>query len=70
MAYNISRLILTCLEYNHGLKDEKVERKYKKELEVRKKKAADVGGIEDPIAIVFFRPGSIRSITSSSKAWL
>lgn len=35
MAYNLTRFLLSVLEKNHGIHDEKVERKYEKELQRR-----------------------------------
>ena len=35
MAYNLTRFLLSFLEETHGIRDEKVERKYGKDLERR-----------------------------------
>jgi len=37
MAYNLTRFLLSVLQHNHGIRDEKVKRKYDNELERRKK---------------------------------
>jgi len=49
MAYNITRYLLSVLEQLHGIRDEKVERKYAKELERREKVARKKGRCIHPL---------------------
>ena len=49
MAYNLTRFLLSFLEETHGIRDEKVERKYGKDLERRHAVARTQGRYVHPI---------------------
>ena len=49
MAYNLTRFLLSVLEQNHGIHDEKVERKYDKELKRREDVARAQGRSVHPL---------------------
>lgn len=49
MAYNLARFLLSVLEHGEGIHDEKVERKYEKELERREVAAQILGRSVHPL---------------------
>ena len=49
MAYNLNRFILSVLEQVHGIRDQKVERKYDNELQRRKENAGRNGREVHPL---------------------
>ena len=55
MAYNLTRYILSALEQHHGIRDEKVEREYAKELERREKAAQKHGRRVHPLHLKILR---------------